>query len=216
MSEQTVSLIVAMTWPLVLLILVLVFLRPLRQLLQREDVEVRGPGGFLISSRNRQAAVTALVKASQKEPALALAPDDAEAQIEVAASGVERTRRVPRVLWVDDRPSNNRYEQTMLHALGMYVDLSTSTDDALAKVTVRGGYDVIISDMGRPPDEQAGYTLLAELRRVGVMTPFVIYATSRDPAHFDESVRRGGEGCTNRPNELVELVTNALRSHELR
>ena len=216
MSEQTVSLIVAMTWPLVLLILVLIFLRPLRQLLQREDVEVRGPGGFLISSRNRQVAATALVKASQKEPALALAPDDAEVEIEVAASGVERSWRVPRVLWVDDRPSNNRYERTVLHALGMYVDLSTSTDDALAKVTVRGGYDVIISDMGRPSDEQAGYTLLAELRRVGVMTPFVIYATSRDPAHFDESVRRGAEGCTNRPNELVELVTNALRSHELR
>jgi CheY-like chemotaxis protein len=104
----------------------------------------------------------------------------------------------------------------MLHALGIYVDLSTSTDDAVAKVTARGGYDVIISDMGRPPDEQAGYTLLAELRRLGVTTPFVIYATSRDPAHFDESVQRGAEGCTNRPNELVEPMTNALRSRQPR
>jgi CheY-like chemotaxis protein len=211
-----VGLLVAMTWPLVLLVLVVIFLRPIKQLLEREDVEVRGPGGFAISSRNRRAAATALVRASQKEPAAAIAPDDADTEIEVAASGVERLPRVPRVLWVDDRPSNNRYERTMLHALGMYVDLSTSTDEALAKVTARGAYDVIISDMGRPPDEQAGYTLLAELRRVGVRTPFIIYAASRDPAHFDESVRRGADGCTNRPDELVELVTNALRSHDQR
>ena len=114
MSEQTVSLIVAMTWPLVLLLLVLIFLRPIKQLLERDDVEVRGPGGFAISSGNRRAAATALVKASQKEPAAAIAPDDAHTQIEVAASGVERLPRVPRLLWVDDRPSNNRYEQTQV------------------------------------------------------------------------------------------------------
>ena len=214
MSEQTVSLIVALTWPLVLLILVVIFLRPIKQLLQRDEVEVKGPGGFSISSKNRQAAATALVKASEKEPAAPIAPDEADTQIEVAASGVETLPRAPRVLWVDDHPSNNRYERTMLQALGMFVELSTSTEEALSKVAARRGYDVIISDMGRPPDEQAGYTLLAELRRVGVLTPYVIYATSRDPAHFDEAVRRGAEGCTNRPNELVELVTNALRSYQ--
>lgn len=104
----------------------------------------------------------------------------------------------------------------MLHALGMFVDLSTSTEDALAKVAARGGYDVIISDMGRPPDARAGYTLLAELRRMGVTTPFVIYACSRQREHFDESVRRGAVGCTNMPSELVELVTNAFRSNHQR
>jgi len=214
MSEQTATTLVAITWPVVVLILVVVFLRPLKQLLAREDVEVRGPGGFAISAKTRQVAATSLVKASQKETNTTIDTDQADTEIEVAASGVERIPRIPRVLWVDDLPSNNRHEQKTLHALGMFVDLSTSTDDALAKVGAHGGYDVIISDMGRPPDAQAGYTLLAELRRIGVRTPLVIYATSRDPQHFDESVRRGAAGCTNRPDELIELVTNALRSHE--
>lgn len=102
-----------------------------------------------------------MLKASQKEPEASIDADEADTEIEVAASGMERLPRVPRVLWVDNLPSNNRYERTMLHALGMFVDLSTSTEDALAKVAARGGYDVIISDMGRPHDAQAGYTLLA-------------------------------------------------------
>lgn len=212
MSEQTVNLIAALTWPAVLLILVVTFLRPIKQLLERDEVDVKAPGGFAISAKNRQAAASALVKASEKEAAASIAPDDADTQIEVAASGVEQLRRAPRVLWVDDQPSNNRYERSMLQALGIFVDLSTSTGDALAKVAARRGYDVIITDMGRPPDERAGYTLLAELRGMGVATPLVIYASSRDPAHYDEAVRRGAEGCTNRPDELVDLVTNALRS----
>lgn len=51
---------------------------------------------------------------------------------------------------------------------------------------------------------------------MGVVTPFVVYASSREREHFDESVRRGAVGCTNLPSELIELVTNALRSQHQR
>jgi CheY-like chemotaxis protein len=212
-SERAVDLVAALAWPLVIVVLVLLFLRPLKQLLARPDVQLQAPGGFGISAINRQTAATALLKASQGKPDATIDAHEASTEIAAAVSGVEGLPHAPQVLWVDDRPSNNRYERAALHALGMFVELSTSTEDALAKVAARGGYDVIISDMGRPPDAQAGYTLLDELRRSGVTTPFVIYASSRAPAHFDESVRRGAVGCTNRPNELVEMVTNALRSH---
>jgi DNA-binding NtrC family response regulator len=36
--------------------------------------------------------------------------------------------------------------------------------------------DAIISDMGRPSDPQAGYTLLDKVRSSGNQIPFVIYA----------------------------------------
>lgn len=132
--------------------------------------------------------------------------------MEIAAQGVEALGRPPQILWVDDRPSNNRYEAAALTSLGMHVQLSTSTDDALGKIATHGRFDVIISDMGRPPDPQAGYTLLDTLRRGGDSTPFVIYAASRSPEHFDAAVRRGAAGCTNQPDELIELVSNALRA----
>ena len=113
---------------------------------------------------------------------------------------------------MDDRPSNNRREAAALTSLGMHVSLSTSTDDALNKVATHGPFDVIISDMGRPPDMQAGYTLLDALRSRGNRTPFVIYASSRSPEHFDAAVQRGAVGCTNRPDELIDMVSNALRT----
>jgi CheY-like chemotaxis protein len=87
--------------------------------------------------------------------------------------------------------------------------LALSTEDALEKLA-RQNFDVIISDMGRPPDPQAGYTLLDQLRAAGNRTPFIIYAGSRAPEHQAESRRRGAVGCTNRPDELLEMVLAAI------
>jgi PleD family two-component response regulator len=76
----------------------------------------------------------------------------------VTAQTVQQVAAV-KVLWVDDNPSNNYYERSALKALGIQFTLSTSTEDALAKVG-SNKYDAIISDMSRPPDRRAGYTLL--------------------------------------------------------
>ena len=113
------------------------------------------------------------------------------------------------MLWVDDRPNNNINERQSLEALGVSFVLATSTDEAIDKIK-RQSFDAIISDMGRPPDPQAGYTLLDKLRASGNQTPFVIYAGSRSPEHQAEARRRGAVGCTNRPNELFEMVLSVL------
>jgi len=113
------------------------------------------------------------------------------------------------VLWVDDRPSNNVHERQSLEALGVSFVLATSTEEAL-EILKRQGFDAIISDMGRPPDAQAGYTLLDALRVKGDRTPFIIYAGSRAPEHRAEARRRGAVGCTNRADELFEMVLSTL------
>ena len=97
----------------------------------------------------------------------------------------------------------------VLAYFGIQVEISTSTDDALEKVD-RRSYDLIISDMGRPPDARAGYTLLDKLRQAGNQIPLVIYANSRTPEHVREARAHGAIGCTNRPQELIEMVTTAL------
>ena len=175
-------------------------------------MEIKGPAGFSVSARGQDAAATALVQASESKDAEPLARATAESGVEVAAQGINALGRPPQVLWIDDHPSNNRYEAAALTSLGMHVQWGTSTDEALARIAEHGRYDVIISDMGRPPDPRAGYTLLDALRRRGDRTPFVIYASSRAAKHFDEAVQRGAVGCTNQPEELIELVANALRS----
>lgn len=205
------DLVGAIAWPLVAFGIAWIFRAPFRALLDREDVEVKGPGGISVSARGKEAATTALVQASTSKDEGSLERATAETGVEVAAQGVEALGRPPQILWVDDRPSNNRYEVAALTALGMHVQLSTSTEDALDKVSAHGGYDVVISDMGRPPDDQAGYTLLDALRRRGIRSPVVIYASSRSREHFDAAVARGALGCTNQPDELIEMVSNALR-----
>jgi DNA-binding NtrC family response regulator len=89
------------------------------------------------------------------------------------------------------------------------MDSASSTEDALDKNQHRS-FDAIISDMGRPPDSRAGYTLLDALRNRGDQTPFIIYAGSRAPEHMAEARRHGALGCTNRPQERIEMVLEAI------
>ena len=86
--------------------------------------------------------------------------------------------------------------------------LVTSTEDALEKMKT-DSFDLVISDMGRPGDSQAGYTLPDKLRASGDNTPLIVYAAHR-PRDQSESRRRGALGYTNRPNELFEIVLSAL------
>ncbi|WP_428530863.1 response regulator [Rhodopila sp.] len=114
-----------------------------------------------------------------------------------------------RVLWVDDRPENNKYERQALEAIGVEIVNSTATDDAIYRLRWQS-FDAVISDMGRPPDSQAGYTLLDKLRSSGNQIPYIIYASSRSPEHRAEARRRGAVDCTNRAPELFAMVVSTL------
>jgi CheY-like chemotaxis protein len=118
-----------------------------------------------------------------------------------------------RVLWVDDRPENNVYERQAFQAIGIEFTLALSTQDALARIA-QEKYAAIISDMGRKEGPREGYVLLDELRRSGDRTPFFIYAGSRAPEHRQETVEHGGQGCTNNPQELFQMVTRAVLEHD--
>ena len=114
------------------------------------------------------------------------------------------------VLWVDDRPDNNVYERRALEALGISFTLALSTNEAL---NILGGhrFGAIISDMGRQERPREGYVLLDALRARGDKTPFIIYAGSNSPMHKRQTLEHGGQGCTNNPQELLQIVTEALR-----
>lgn len=113
------------------------------------------------------------------------------------------------MLWVDDRPNNNIYERQSLSALGVSFVLASSTEEAL-DLLAKHRFDVVISDMGRPPDARAGYTLLDQLRASGNKTPFVIYAGSNASEHKAEARAHGAIGSTNRAAELFEYVLAAI------
>ena len=113
------------------------------------------------------------------------------------------------VLWVDDRPENNIYERQAFETFGLEVTLALSTDEALEKISNRK-FAAIISDMGRREGPEEGYKLLDTLRKRNNQTPFFIYAGSNDIIHKRETVRRGGQGSTNRAHELFKMVVQLV------
>lgn len=114
-----------------------------------------------------------------------------------------------RILWVDDRPDNNRYERHAFEAIGVRFTLALSTDEAL-ETLARNRFVAIISDMGRREGPREGYVLLDRLRADGDRTPLFFYASSNAPEHKQETREHGGQGCTNNAQELFDMVMKAV------
>lgn len=138
----------------------------------------------------------------------ALTADNAEPRAESTRAPPNRT---PHVLWVDNKPSNNDREREAMAALGVTFALAESTEAAL-KLLSASSYDLIISDMNRPGDPKAGYTLLRALRDRGHPTRFVIYTSSCDDAEMHESRSRGALGCATQVSQLMQLSIAALEA----
>jgi CheY-like chemotaxis protein len=109
------------------------------------------------------------------------------------------------ILWVDDSPENNVYEQEAFSALRFQFDLALSTKEALEK-TKQKKYNAIISDMGRVEGPREGYVLLEKLKDMDKGTPYFIYARFNRSEHKREAEQRGAQGTTNQPHELIEMV----------
>ena len=114
-----------------------------------------------------------------------------------------------RILWVDDRPDNNSYERSAFESMDLAFTLALSTREALA-ILSEERFAAIISDMGRREGPREGYALLDAVRATATETPFFIYAGSNAPEHKREAIKRGAQGSTNRPQELFDMVVQAL------
>lgn len=216
--DAVTQLLSVLVWPGVIVFILLRFGRDLRQFFASlGELTLKG-AGFEASLKKKQAEVTAALAAAaasrtDRDTTRSDVGREARMAADVVAEAVtpKLIRRASRsgILWVDDFPDNNLYERQALEALGISFVLATSTDEALQHIS-RKRFDIIISDMGRPPDSRAGYTLLDKLRAAGDNTPFIIYASSRAPEHVAESRQHGAIGCTNNANELFEMVLLAL------
>lgn len=176
---------------------------------------MKGAGIDVSAKRNEATAALTAAAVARSEGAPQDAAADARKAVEVvtekATPAVIRRAAGARVLWVDDNPGNNIHERQSLEAFGIQFVLAQSTQAAL-DLLKQGRFDLVISDMNRPPDAEAGYTLLDSLRQAGDSTPYIIYAGSRSLSSQLEAQRRGAAGCTNSPNELFGLVLSVLGS----
>ena len=142
----------------------------------------------------------------------------------VRARGVARalidTPAQKRLLWVDDRPANNRRESAALARLQIEIVAVTSTSAALQRIADDPEpFDLVLSDWERPEPHDgapsAGIGLLRRLRERDPGIPVVFYHGSiSDPAkrraRHDLALREGAFGEAVLPHELLTLVATAL------
>src|SRR5436190_4767072 len=179
-------------WPLILLTIAIYLRKPIRKFIG-EITEVNLKAGPVeTTAKSKQAleiaaslgAATAQIqeKSDKRHPAEVQSEIPQLVDQAVASRNLNHLQGIS-ILWVDDQPLNNSYARHALETLGVRFAIALSTADALEELS-RASYDAIISDMGRPPDPRAGYTLLEKVRAMKFVMPFIIYSKGANkPQH---------------------------------
>lgn len=117
------------------------------------------------------------------------------------------------VLWVDDRPNNNKSAVRALRKVQLEIDQVRSTSAALDELKTRK-VDLIISDMARGPHLRAGFTLLDEVRKANITAPYIIFSSLETAAFRHDAEKRGAILATNDALELISTVIDVLGRNE--
>jgi CheY-like chemotaxis protein len=215
LSGIVIAFIEAISWPLIVLLTLIVFHAPLKDFIGNLSILKLGP---LEAQREQAEKIVDSLKQAAKE----------QKQDDPQLSSDENTRNIPklakqavnplmmrqlsktRILWVDDHPENNTYQRNALEALGIRFTIVTSTEIALKELKSKE-FDTIISDMDRSPDKVAGYTLLDEVKAMNINVPFILYARGGNrEERKKEALKKGAFASVSGPQSLFETVINAL------
>ncbi len=133
-------------------------------------------------------------------------------QAAVAGGSDPRGKPIKRkVLWVDDHPKNNAALIDLFRPQGVEFDLALNTNQALDRLA-NGDYGLIISDMGRDRESDAGIKMIREIdRRFGSGPPVLIYCSSGAVQRYGDAAKKAGAALvTDNPRDLIAKMTSAL------
>jgi len=215
-TPQQVELFTTIIWWLFALIVVLIFYRPIRDHVFPRLSSFSAMGVEFSLVRD---SINAAIETANKRD-IKLAEKSTKWNVEVPEENkelvVDRAKRNAsilrgvQILWVDDCPENNKNELKMFRQLQIDVRTVTDTQSAvqlLQEHSDQHPYDIVLSDMARGDEPSAGLSLLAELANMNVQPPVIFYVGVIDPT---KGVPPQAFGLTNRPDELLHLVIDAL------
>lgn len=217
---QTISSVASLLWPLIIILILVVFRRPLMRIVRSAEyrewtLEVGGQKLSMKQLSEQQNGMIAdlqmqlgelrqsigsagqvrtkeLIPASRQDER-PRRPDSEPTNTSVARGRVDA--RAHSVLWVDDHPENNALLLDELQRNGVRVDLARSTQDGLALLAERR-YGLIISDMGRFEDghevSDAGIRLVKAVRERDADIPFLIYASASANRRYGQQALDAG------------------------
>jgi CheY-like chemotaxis protein len=161
------------------------------------------------------AALDAAIELAEKNPTWPIEVSAADRRAALDRANAHRAVfEGAEILWVDDHPSNNRNEARMLRSFGALITFAATTDEALHALQNAAEqhqpFDIILSDISRDlpaPEPAAGLAMLPRLRGAGFHQPVIYYIGRPNP---NAGVPAGAFGLTNRPDQLLQLVVDAL------
>lgn len=204
MAIELVRLIPSLLWFFLVLMLILLFYRPIRDDLLPHLASLKA-GGVELSFVKE--SIDAALKLAEKSPQwkVEVPPKDKEHALRRARKHLHVFRDA-QFLWVDDRPENNLNEQLMFRQLRVKIQTAESTQKAL-DILKDHHFDLVISDMSRGDEATAGIDFLQQFRKGDKTTPVVFYVGGFDS---NRGVPSQAFGMTNRPDELLHLTLDAL------
>ncbi|MFI6424905.1 response regulator [Promicromonospora sp. NPDC050880] len=223
-----IAAVASLLWPLLVIVVLLVFGGQLLAKLRGSDDVTLEIGGQKLSIRQATDQQADLIADLQREVAALKRKVDAGAVVvpgdELPWGSQEQERTITRpgdgrlpvpgagaphsILWVDDNPENNAMLAESWRRDGIDVEVARSTDEALRLLNTRP-YGLIISDLGRRESDvdvpDAGLRLLSRVRANDPVTPFVLYGNTGPYA--DDARAAGVTLMTGSTFDLVEYVT---------
>ena len=203
-ETELVKLIPSILWFILVLILVLLFYRPIRDDLLPSLTSLKAGGVELSFVKD---SIDAALELAEKSPQwkVAVSSKDKEQALKRARKHL-KVFRDAQFLWVDDHPENNVNEQVMFRQLKVKIQISETTEKAL-EILKNRHFDLVISDMGRGDESTAGLKFLEQFRKEDKTTPVIFYVGVFDP---EKGIPAQAFGITNRPDELLHLTLDAL------
>ncbi len=115
-----------------------------------------------------------------------------------------------RVLWVDDYPTNNESIINLFKAKNIQFDIALTTKQGL-ELYKRKLYDLIITDMGRGNERDAGLSLIKELKLLQCQMPIIVYTSRRAIYRYgDEALRLGAYKVTSGLGNIISTISDVL------
>jgi len=120
------------------------------------------------------------------------------------------------ILWIDDKPENNEQHIEVFKSVGVDFELAKTSEEARNKLKLQS-FDLIISNMGRPPKEnepdnpEEGINFLKILSKNKNMTPIIVYTKPETQKKYgDLALKNGARAVTQGYTGLFKLMLKHL------
>jgi CheY-like chemotaxis protein len=117
-----------------------------------------------------------------------------------------------RILWVDDFPSNNEYVTHLFKSKNIKFDIAKNTERGL-ELFANNKYDLIITDMGRGSEPNAGLDLIRRIKQQNSTdsTPIVVFSGYEGIEKYGREAQKLGAMATITGfSELITLISQVL------